>query len=297
MKEDLQLKIQDLIGRGITQFVLKGKGACNCAYYIETESGHEYIVKQEREDKEIEEQNNLLIEGGILNKLKEFELPIAIPKVVFISNELKMYGYEYIKGEKMREVWGLLSEKEKINICYDLGYFHAEIGKKVSKKISEALGIKINESRGLHPEVLKDYERLSIDPKVPENFRMLAKKAKVIFDATLDKVVFQFIHNDAHHENIIINNKKISGIIDFGDSEYGEVAKEFSRYIRDLPDHFQYIVSAYEERSGNKLSYERLITNSLISDFVDIIEIYNKGGDEQLKAERNIETYRKLIEK
>ena len=34
--EELKNKIQEILGKEITTFVLKGKGACNNAYYIET---------------------------------------------------------------------------------------------------------------------------------------------------------------------------------------------------------------------------------------------------------------------
>jgi Ser/Thr protein kinase RdoA (MazF antagonist) len=206
-----------------------------------------------------------------------------------------MYGYEYVGGDLLRGVWKSLSEDEKIDICRNLGKFHAEIGKKFTKEMAETIGIKIDMSADLHPEVSADYDRLIIDANVPENFKTLVKEAKSIFDRTQDKIVFQFLHNDSHHENIIIKDKAISGIIDFGNAEYGETAKEFSRYTRDFPDHFQYIVSSYEEESGNRLSRERLVNNALISGFIDIVEDYWKGGESREKAEKAIEKYKELL--
>jgi Ser/Thr protein kinase RdoA (MazF antagonist) len=296
-EEELKLKIQKHLGKEIIRFALQGKGAVNFAYYIETSDGGKYIIKQERADKEFQPENDLPTEAAIAKQLYILDLSIHTPHVVFSSKNPDMYGYEYVEGELMKEIWGSLSEDEKISICQSLGYFHAEIGKKLTEGMSRACGVKIDGSSGLHPEVSEEYERLSIDPNVPDEFRNLAKKAKVIFDGTMDGVVFQFIHNDSHHENILIKEKKISGIIDFGNAEYGEIAKEFSRYIRDYPDYFQYIVSAYEEKSGNKLSYERLISNALLSGFVDIVENYNKGGVDRIKAKESIATYRRLLSK
>ena len=45
-----------------------------------------------------------------------------------------------------------------------------------------------------------------------ESFKDLAKKARDIFDKTNveENLVFQFIHNDAHHENILVKDKNIS---------------------------------------------------------------------------------------
>jgi Ser/Thr protein kinase RdoA (MazF antagonist) len=297
MENEIQLrnKIQELLGKEIITFELKGKGDCNYAYYVETHDGGKYIVKQEREQKQTEDQNDLVVEGNLLRKLYATDLSTPIPKVVFVSENPKLYGYEYIEGELMRGVWESLSEDEKIDICRSLGRFHAEIGKNFTKEMCATSGIDMNDSIEPHPQVGKDYKRLITDPNVPVEFNNLVKEAKVIFDGTVDKTVFQFLHNDAHHENVIIKNKEISGIIDFGDSEYGETAKEFSRYIRDYPDYFQHIVSSYEQISGNKLSYERLVSNALISGFIDIVENYWKGGESRQKAKEAIEKYKELL--
>lgn len=292
---DHKTQIQQILGKEITQFTLKGKGAVNNAYYIETIDGGTYIVKQEREDKEFQPQNDLMVEAMVAEQLGKLNISAPIPKVVFKSENPKMYGYEYVEGELLRGVWKSLSEIEKIDICCALGKFHAEIGKKFTKEMATTIGIKIDMSADLHPEVSADYDRLSVDANVPESFRTLVKEAMDIFEKSQDKLIFQFLHNDSHHENIIIKDYAISGIIDFGNAEYGETAKEFSRYIRDFPDHFQYIVSSYEEESGNMLSRERLVSNALISGFIDIVEDYWKGGESREKAEKAILKYRELL--
>jgi len=293
--EEIKLGLQNFLGKEITQFTLKGKGAVNYAYYIETGDSKKYIVKQERDDKEFQPQNDLVVEAKVAQELHKLDLSVPIPNVFFVSENPKMYGYEYVEGDLLREVWNDLSENEKMDICRNLGKFHAEIGKKFSKEMAETIGIKIDMSADLHPEVLSDYNRLILDVKVPEDFKTLVIEAKSIFDRTQDKLVFQFLHNDSHHENIIIKDKAISGIIDFGNAEYGETAKEFSRYIRDFPDHFQHIVASYEEMSANKLSRERLISNALISGFIDIVEDYWKGGDARIRAENSIAKYKILL--
>ncbi len=293
--EKLKSQIQTFFCIEIRQLILKGKGAVSIAYYVETTDGGKYIVKQERIDKEFQPQNNLAVEAKVAQQLYDLNLSVLTPRVVFVSENSKMYGYEYIEGDLMRGIWKTLSENERISICTKLGHFHAEIGKKFTKEMAEAAGIKINMSADLHPEVSADYDKLILDPGVPEEFKILVKKAKSIFEKTQDTLVFQFLHNDSHHENIIIKDKKISGIIDFGDAEYGEIAKEFSRYIRDFPDYFRYIVSAYEKESGNQLSYERLISNALLYGFIDIVEEYRKGGEEKVKAEKMMAAYQNLL--
>lgn len=293
--QHLKSEIQKILGKEISVLNLKASGFVSNAYYIETVDGSKYIAKQKQKDKENFAQNTLTTEARVIKLLGEMHLLLPIPRIISILEESEMYVYEYIEGEVLRSVWDTLSEEEKINICSSLGNFHAEIGKKFTKEMSVVSGIRINESTGLHPEVLEEYIKYSVDLAVPEDLRMLLKKAKEVFDTTEDQVVFQFVHNDAHHENVLIKDKKISGIIDFGDAEWGEVAKEFSRYIRDWPDHFHHIVSAYEKSSGHKLSFERLMSNAFLSGFGEIWEDYHKRGEEKERAEYLISKYKTFL--
>lgn len=292
-EESLKLCVQELLGEVIVQFELKGRGCCNDAYFVEVVNGSRYIVKQERKEKTFAAQNSLIVEAAVAKQL--YILGLKVPRPVFMSEEFMMYGYEFVEGFLLSEVWPKLSDFEKISICTDLGRFHAEIGEKFKKEMAVDCGIEINMSKDQHPEILEDYARLILDKEIPKEFVLLVKKAKAIFDKTKNEAFFHFIHNDAHHENIIIKDNSISGIIDFGEAEYGEAAKEFSRYIRDFPNHFQYIVEAYEAYSGNKLSYKRLVSNSFVSGFVDYVEDYKKGGESRRKAEEAVLRYEALL--
>ncbi len=297
MEETIKNKIKKILGKNVSKVFLIGKGACNYAYYIETLEGDRYIVKKELEKKEFTPQNSLLTEVKIAQFLNNLDLSIPIAKIAFFSEKPEMYGYDFIEGDTLKTVWNRLSEEEKISICGSLGRFHAEIGKKKSKRKSIKRGIKIDLSTGLHPETLEEYKEILDDAEVPETFKNLAKKAKEIFDKTniKENAKFQFIHNDAHHENVLVKDGQISGFIDYGNTEYGEIAKEFSRYIRDFPDYFRYIVASYEKISGNKLSYSRLVANSFLSGLIDNVESYKKGNKSKDKAVEAIKKYKELI--
>jgi aminoglycoside phosphotransferase (APT) family kinase protein len=295
-ESNLKIKLPGLLHKEVVELKLLGRGFCNNAYFVKTSDGAEYVVKVEREDKEFQPQNDLVVEARAIQELNTLHLSVPIPHIVFVSKNPKMFGYQYIEGELLRNVWDSLSDDERIYICRKLGHFHAEIGKKFTEKMIEVSGIQVNKYTDLHPEVLRDYNKILASTDVPDSYKILAKKAKLIFDNTTHETIFQFIHNDAHHENVLIRNNEISGIIDFGESEYGEIAKEFSRYIRDFPDYFSYIVSAYEDASGNKLSYKRLITNAFLNGLIDIVEDYRKAGEYKIKAENSITVYEKLID-
>jgi len=295
---ELDIKIKESLNKEITTTSLLGKGACNYAYLAETED-EKFIVKVEREEKEFTPQNSLIVEANVAHKLFSLNLSLPTAEVVFISEQPEMYGYKYINGDTLKNAWVNLNQEERKDTCFAIGKFHAEIGKGISKEECMELGITIDESSDLHPEVLEEYEEILKDKDVPESLKELAKKAKGIFDETNveENHIFQFLHNDAHHENILIDGKQLTGFIDYGNAEYGEVAKEFSRYIRDFPDYFQYIIESYEKESGNKLNRSRLITNAFISGLMEIVEDYKKGGEKKVGAEKSVETYRGLIDK
>ena len=291
----MNINIERLLGEPITKLELKASGACNDAYYVETESGKRLIVKQEREVKEFQPQNTLLLEANIINALSSIGLSVPIPKIRFVAESPDMFAYDYIDGDLLINVWKDLSEKERIEICEALGKFHAEIGRVFTKEEAEKTGMHINSSTRLHPEVEKEYNEILTFADIPTDIKDLAKRAKSMFDQTLELGIFQFVHNDAHHENILIKDKKIAGIIDFGESEYGEVAKEFSRYTRDFPDYVEYIIQAYEKASGNTLSRERVFSNAFLSGLIDNIELYREGGESRIRAEKNIGKYKDLL--
>ena len=194
-EDKLRLKIQGLLGKEITHFFLKGKGDCNNAYYIETREGGKYIVKEVRTDTEGGVQNNNSVtEGNLIKQLSTLGLSIHLPQVVFTSENPQMFGYEYIEGSMLREVWHSLLEKERIDICRTLGRFHAEIGKKLTKERAQKIGIIINEYTDIHPENVCDCRSTLASPDVPEEYKQLLNEARNVFDGAMDKLVFQFLH-------------------------------------------------------------------------------------------------------
>lgn len=293
--EELKHTIQTFLPHEIVEFSLKGKGCVNYAYYIETKDGLKYIVKKEREDAKFIPPNSLVIEATLIKNLASFHVHVPIPKVVFISEDPLMYGYEYLEGEVLKSVWHDLTEEERIEICTSLGYFHAEVGTKISEDDAINMGVVVNRSTDANPKHLADYDAALENAYIPEEYKEFMRKVRGIFDTTHEDVYFQFLHNDGHHENVLIKDKKISGIIDYGNAEYGEVAKEFSLYIRGFPHHFQYIVSGYEEKSGNKLSYKRLVACSFLRNLNDFVEDYIRGGEARSHTEIAMMEYERLI--
>lgn len=288
-------KIQQILEQKVVICQLKAAGLCNNAFYLETENGDKYIVKLGKEHKDFQPQNSLLVEARVAQQLYMLNLLVPIPKVCFVCESPEMYAYDYIEGEKLLAVWPSLTTLERVDICRELGKFHAQIGLSFSESLAQEIGIQIDRSSRLHPEVEKDLVIIMAAANIPAEFLNLATKAQALFDQTSDKSIFHFIHNDAHHENILIQDKKISGIIDFGESMYGEVAREFSRYIRDYPEYWEYIVAAYELSSGNLLSRQRLISNAFLSGLSDIVADFSKGGEARESSLQLFAKYQLLL--
>lgn len=181
MQENLKSKIQEYLPDKIKDISLKGSGSVNNAYFVETQDGSKYTIKIEKEIKDFQPQNTLNVEARVAQKLSTLRLPIPTPEVIFISNNPEMYCYKYIEGEPLINLWSNLSDEEKIEICKTLGYFHAEIGQKISREDAENIGVLINEFEGLHPEVLNDYNLIIQDHSLPEEIISLAKKKQKIF--------------------------------------------------------------------------------------------------------------------
>lgn len=291
----LKANLADLLGERITKLTLKGTGYCNHAYYVETERGGRYIVKQRRTDTDGVEQNSLPVEGRLIELLSSLNLSIPLPHVVLITEHPPMYGYDFIDGEQLIDVWSGLSEQERIVVCHHLGRWHAELGLAMTKAMAIASGVQVDESRVLDPEIVNELSQILASNDVPDSWKALARQARTIFDATAGDAVFKFLHNDAHHENILIKNKQIVGIIDFGDAEYGELTQEFSRYIRDYPEYWEHILVAYEVASGQRINRDRLVSYSFLAGLDDRIEDYRRGGLDRTNAETGFVAYQRLF--
>jgi Ser/Thr protein kinase RdoA (MazF antagonist) len=80
----------------------------------------------------------------------------------------------------------------------------------------------------------------------------------------LDRLPWQFIHGDAHDENLLVQGERISGLVDFGDAGYNPIACELAISLTYLmmrrPDPFEparLVLDGYQQVSP--LSDEELI--------------------------------------
>lgn len=295
-------QIQSFFDKEIKTFSPKGQGMCNNTYYVETSDGKRYLLKEEREDKKTEEQNDLVIEGSVVRCLSDLDSTLPIPNVIFVSGDPKMYCYEYVEGEMMVYAWEKLKESEKIGVAKSIGAFHANIGKHLTADQAQEIGIVVDESPGLDSTGERTIQAF-LDDDVPESYKESAQKAKKLFDETQEYAIFQCIHNDTHNENTILHNQRLAAVVDFGDCEYGDVHREFSYHVRRYPEYLEHFIAGHKASSGKSLSLQRLISYAIIADVKEVAYYYHNPEREaenvqklgMLTADKRMANYKGLM--
>ncbi|MDO1449884.1 aminoglycoside phosphotransferase family protein [Rhodocytophaga aerolata] len=274
--------IEEKLNKRLISFSLKGEGMCNYAWYAISEDNQIYMIKQEKPEKEEEEHNDLLTEAGIIRKLNEKSSSLPVPQLIFVADNPKMYGYQYIEGEMMKSAWGFLSQQEKILLCEDLGKFHALLGNALTMEEIGELKVTNRWQAALEKETEDDVKLFLHDASIPQPYKQLIKRLYKIQHETKVLAHFGLCHNDSHHENILLNEGKLAGIIDFGDSDFGDVHREFARYVQDYPHYVEIIVNTYEKLSGKTLCRRRMLAISLLEIVDDLRTEYIKNGRMEL---------------
>lgn len=287
MSDQLKDTFQEFLKIKIVSTTLRWSGAANDAYFVEAEGVRKYILKVERDDSHVSEQNDLVVESRVITYLQNQDNTLPIPQIVFSSDAPKAYAYEYVDGETMDKAWDTLSTENKINLCKNVGELHAKLGAIINKDEALQIGIDTNEDPTITPAESEVLQEFMSNKSVSEHVKLLVRQAKEVFDETCDDAIFQFIHNDVHSNNILLSDGKLKGIIDFGDCEYGDVHKDFRFHVRRYPNHLQYIVDEYEKVSQKKLSQKRLISYAILRDLEQISNYYD--GREEGPEERAFE--------
>ncbi len=288
----LEQVVAKKLGKSIVKFSLIGQGMCNNAWYVKTDEELEYLVKQEKFNKDTDEQNDLLVEAELLKKLNENNPSLLVPKIVYISEDPKMYCYDFISGDTMQNSWEDLVEEDRKLICENLGKFHADLGKSLTPNEIETIHLKINQDADFEKETQESVHVFLTDDNIPNNYKSIVEQVIEIFSKTKKDAVFGLSHNDSHHENILVNKGKFVSMVDFGDTEYGDIHAGLTRYIQDYPDYAEIVFSSYEKYSGNKLSRERLVAHTILNAVEDIRIDFQAGGNMMV-----LEEYLKWFEK
>ncbi len=88
------------------------------------------------------------------------------------------------------------------------------------------------------------------------------------------------LHNDAHNENIFVNQiGDLLCIIDFGDALWGDPHLDFINFIHAYPKHWELIIDSYEKSSGKILDKKRILALAIIRFSKQLIKMWNEQND------------------
>lgn len=201
---------------------LEGYDSIN--YKVESKKGT-YVLKQNSYSEEIFEQ--LEAENKILTKLtalKDYDFPATIPSVsntFIIVEENNIYRLlSFVEGQFLGDV------EHTPKLLQSLGVFLAKMNKIISDKYHSVIQGKETQWDLKHFKVNHKYLKYITNPKD----RSLVDYFFMQFDEHIYPIQNQLrkgiIHNDANDWNVLTQNGKVSGIIDFGDMCHSWVINE-----------------------------------------------------------------------
>jgi aminoglycoside phosphotransferase (APT) family kinase protein len=213
----------------------------------------------------------LQLEWRLLPVLRQLELPIEIPKPLFIgqSNDdfpWSFVGYAFIEGQSL----GLLSDQQRLDSVRALAHFLLKLHRMPIEK-AEQLGVPRDQWNRL--DVPKRLQQLT------ENMNKVAD-LKLWSDWTvIHNVVFNLyhyipeayretlVHGDLHIRNVLVNQSgQLAAIIDWGDAHIGHPALDLSMvYSYFPPEARKLFYSIYGEVSSKtrQLARFRAINTNL----------------------------------
>ncbi len=221
------------------------------------------------------------IEMELLNTFNK-DSPLRVPKYHFMGKDSVFGGYKLIEGKELtKTVFGKLSNFQKKNCAKQLGEF-LTILHNFPVSIAKKIG-------------LKDDWPLSDEKKEYENrksfiFSVLSNN-EGNFVKSFSKKYFSMkipssltvIHNDLSGAHILINNGKITGVIDFGDSSLGDPAKDFA-WLWELGDRFALDVLRSYDRQIDK---EFLVRSHYYNFAGTLSQLYHGVADKKKKLLRD----------
>lgn len=197
--------------------------------------------------KNSESAENLKKEMFFLPKLKNL-LSINIPDFKYFSEDSGSIfcGYEMIKGIFLeKDIFESLPHDEKIFLCNEIGIFLSELHSFPENILKNYFGEDSSELQflKLKNELIKKAGFLFSEKEI--------KKIHIFFDSFINLMKksnykSSLIHGDLSSDHILYKNKRLSGVIDFGDMNYSDPAYDFTGLFLCFGEkYFKYILNFY----------------------------------------------------
>ena len=200
-----------------------GAGLDSVAYLV----NDEYIFKKSKHKEAAE---NMKKEISVLRYL-EGKLPLEIPRIEFYDADVNRCGYKEIKGTILSpEMYSSMNNEEQKQLAKDIANFLIQLH-----------ALPLPEIDDLELDVIEDYKndyealKSMIYDKIPSQSKEYLDKlfSRILTDEKITKYSVALCHNDLSCNHIIMRNKKVIGIIDFGDVAITDRDKDFVYLLED----------------------------------------------------------------
>ena len=220
---DIKEIIESEFGLTVHNIAVPGQGLDSTAYLV----NNEYIFKR---SKHYEAGIRLKKEVQVLNCIKG-KLTLQIPDIEYYSEKYSVCGYREIKGDKMTpDIYQNMSGSEKDRLAQDISLF-----------LKEMHTVPLPDIDGLECDVIEDYKgdyyalRATVYDKIPDKSKEYLDGLfkRILNDERITKYVKALCHNDLSSNHMIVQNNKLVGIIDFGDTAVTDRDKDFVYLLED----------------------------------------------------------------
>ncbi|MBM7578163.1 aminoglycoside phosphotransferase family protein [Jeotgalibacillus terrae] len=186
-------------------------------YLIHTNDGNKKLLLRTFKLEEFESKKK---EYSILEKMQEYNVTCSQPIAIGQAGNRGYMITSYIEGKDAGEELGKYSEQEQYNIGYEAGQELRKIHQFAAPNHVSCWHSRKEEK---HKNYIDSYLACGIRVKnddkimnfIEENIHLMKERPNV------------FQHDDFHVGNIIVNNKKFAGVIDFNRYDWGDPFHEF----------------------------------------------------------------------
>ncbi|QNO15054.1 aminoglycoside phosphotransferase family protein [Alkalicella caledoniensis] len=192
------------------------KGWSNDKKYIFTSDSGRYLLTIF----ELKHYDNKLYQFDILKKMITLGVPVQEPVEIFSDSTFGYMVVSYIDGLDAEESLKSMSEEGQYNIGIQAG---RKLKLMHQLKASDQLDSWYNRKKHKHAKYLETYKQLGIKLR---NEQKIVNFINGNIELMMDRPnIFQ--HDDFHVGNIILDNKKIAGVIDFDLMDWGDPIHDF----------------------------------------------------------------------
>jgi len=242
----------------------------------------EIFVKELRPDPELTETNPIDIETNLLCFMHNRLPRSCFPDIIWSTE--KHYAYEKLPWTPLKENnFSQRDKKEQESLIVEIVDAMIQLFGCCSETEAKNIWINIYHEPFMYTffeeekKAFFDHHSLPLDWK-----NYVQKQTECLY--TNYYGIFGLIHADLHHQNILVENKKLSWIIDFGDARWWDITRDFCIFCDDYPACIDIMTTYYNTKTGNYVSAERIRALILVwrlSDIRELRDTWDKNNAEK----------------